>query len=108
MFSWLKMTFQSEFFYKIPTFVNEIIMTTLTMESVNHNSNKDPGKEKECPLCNTRFLCSHSPECWCMDYSLTAETLAFLRQRYDDCLCPACLSHYGLPKNDADEAHTQN
>ncbi len=76
------------------------------MTSTRHTP--DNQKEKDCPVCKTRFLCMHNHECWCMDYSLTAETLAFLRQRYDDCLCPACLSHYGLPKDDVKEVHTHN
>ncbi len=43
-----------------------------------------------------------------MDYNLTAETLAFLRKTYEDCLCPACLSLHGLPKDDPATGHSKN
>lgn len=75
---------------------------------MNENQHIKGGKEKLCPGCGTRFLCLHNADCWCMDYSLTGETLAFLRRTYDDCLCPPCLSKHGLPKQDATEAHSRN
>ncbi len=69
---------------------------------------KDTAKEKTCPSCETRFLCLHNNDCWCMDYSLTAEKLAYLRNNYDDCLCPACLSQHGVPKTDPARVHSSN
>ncbi len=71
------------------------------------NGGNDP-KEKVCARCGTDFLCLHNQDCWCMDYDLTAETLAFLRKNYDDCLCPACLSRHGLPKDDPARGHSRN
>jgi len=77
------------------------------MENVRGDDNR-VAKEKTCPECGTRFLCQHNSECWCMDYTLTAETLAYLRKTYDDCLCPACLSLHGLPKADPSHVHSHN
>ncbi len=66
------------------------------------------GREKVCPSCSTRFLCLHNESCWCMDYALTAEQLAYLRNNYDDCLCPACLAQHGEPVNDPQSGHSRN
>jgi len=48
--------------------------------------------EKTCSRCTATFDChSEMRGCWCQDHLLSAEALAHLRQRYDNCLCPACL-----------------
>jgi hypothetical protein len=50
--------------------------------------------EKRCARCDRAFDCgAATASCWCNDIALTAETLARLRERYDDCLCPDCLRH---------------
>ncbi|TVR42948.1 MAG: hypothetical protein EA394_02390 [Bacteroidia bacterium] len=74
----------------------------------NNQKEKVKGAEKTCPACGTKFLCLHNQDCWCMDYSLSAETLAFLRKNYDDCLCPPCLSKHGLPVNDPSGSQSRN
>lgn len=55
----------------------------------------DPGKHeiKSCPRCGRSFVCkiSRVVHCDCMSVPLTAETLALIRERYDECLCVACL-----------------
>ena len=48
-------------------------------------------KEKRCPKCGTSFECGGLFGCWCRDVKLDKAALASLKERYDDCLCPACL-----------------
>lgn len=51
--------------------------------------------EKTCSRCKALFSCqSETRGCWCEDLALSAETLALLRQQFDNCLCPACLATY--------------
>jgi hypothetical protein len=51
--------------------------------------------EKTCSKCAAPFTCQNEARgCWCEDLTLSAETLALLRQQYDNCLCPACLKSY--------------
>ncbi|MGH9705912.1 MAG: cysteine-rich CWC family protein [Candidatus Acidiferrales bacterium] len=50
-------------------------------------------KVKVCAECGKTFTCSESqPGCWCAQENICAETLAALRARFVDCVCPACLS----------------
>lgn len=48
-------------------------------------------KDKRCPKCGLVFSCGGLFGCWCREVKLTEAQLALLRQRYTDCLCPACL-----------------
>lgn len=51
--------------------------------------------EKTCSKCKAPFSCQNEMRgCWCEDLTLNAETLALLRQQFDNCLCPACLALY--------------
>ncbi len=76
---------------------------------MNKESNdKKQGDKKTCPSCGVEFLCTHDKDCWCMNYSLSSETLAFLRKNYSDCLCPPCLSRHGLPQNDIMKSYSRN
>lgn len=51
--------------------------------------------EKTCSKCSASFTCKNETRgCWCEDLTLGAETLALLRQQFDNCLCPACLATY--------------
>jgi hypothetical protein len=51
--------------------------------------------EKICSKCATPFGCQNETRgCWCEDLTLGPETLAQLRQSFDNCLCPACLARY--------------
>lgn len=51
--------------------------------------------QKTCSKCGTPFGCQNEARgCWCEDLTLSPETLALLRQSYDNCLCPACLAAY--------------
>jgi hypothetical protein len=48
-------------------------------------------KEKRCSKCGVAFDCGGLLGCWCRDVKLDAATLAAMKQRYTDCLCPDCL-----------------
>ncbi len=48
-------------------------------------------KEKRCSKCGVSFDCGGLLGCWCRDIKLDATTLATMKERYDDCLCPDCL-----------------
>ncbi len=51
--------------------------------------------QKTCSKCQTPFSCKNeAPGCWCESLHLTAETLAHLKQKYDNCLCTSCLQQY--------------
>ena len=52
-------------------------------------------KRKICSYCGEPFECA-SPQggCWCESIALDRETLAVLRERYTDCLCPRCLKEF--------------
>jgi hypothetical protein len=52
-----------------------------------------PAGTAQCPRCGGEFVCGASDPvpCACTTVTLTAATLAQLRQRYDGCLCMACL-----------------
>ncbi|MBI1394482.1 MAG: hypothetical protein GC151_00770 [Betaproteobacteria bacterium] len=60
-----------------------------------------------CPRCGARFRCGmqDTPPCACTTVRLTDVVLARLRERYEGCLCPACLralaADPGLVRRDA-------
>lgn len=48
---------------------------------------------KLCEACGKEFSCNaESGTCWCFDLQLKAETLQKLKEKFKDCLCPACLN----------------
>jgi hypothetical protein len=47
--------------------------------------------EKICPRCAVAFEC-RSGGCWCTDVRLSATKLEWLKQHYENCLCPTCLA----------------
>jgi Cysteine-rich CWC len=48
-------------------------------------------KQKRCSKCGLAFECGGLFGCWCREVTLDAATLATLKERYTDCLCPECL-----------------
>ena len=49
--------------------------------------------QKTCEACGEAFSCNSSGgNCWCESAKLEGKTLSELRARYNDCLCPRCLS----------------
>jgi hypothetical protein len=51
-------------------------------------------EEKYCPRCRAAFECKVGDisQCQCFGIGLTAEEKTFLEERYEDCLCRACLT----------------
>jgi hypothetical protein len=46
-----------------------------------------------CESCGREFGCgARDAECWCADLSLGPERLAILREHFERCLCPDCLT----------------
>lgn len=60
----------------------------------------DPGnlrmapQNKTCPVCGASFQCMGEEDCWCESYQILQKDFLRIAQRYDDCLCPACLKEY--------------
>jgi len=51
-------------------------------------------KTKICGACGNSFKCSAPRRgCWCESVAVDRATLAALREKFSDCLCPACLKH---------------
>lgn len=52
-----------------------------------------PHEARICPRCAREFACKANRihRCDCMGVRLSRETVEQIRQRYDDCLCVACL-----------------
>ena len=57
-------------------------------------------KEKRCSQCGAAFDCGGLFGCWCRDVKLDEKTLADLRGKYGDCLCPGCLKALATPVTD--------
>ena len=49
-------------------------------------------KEKICGHCGQAFGCAGTYGCWCGDLKLTDVQRAWIKERYQNCLCPACLA----------------
>lgn len=47
---------------------------------------------KSCSRCGRSFGCHQEGGCWCTDLPVGAEGLAWIKARYANCLCPACLT----------------
>ncbi|HMH32078.1 MAG TPA: cysteine-rich CWC family protein [Puia sp.] len=49
---------------------------------------------KTCPRCQVAFECRVGDigNCQCQGLSLSAEEMAFIEERYADCLCRQCLT----------------
>ncbi|WP_232422372.1 cysteine-rich CWC family protein [Methylosarcina fibrata] len=48
---------------------------------------------KQCPRCQRLFICKANRihRCDCSNICLSFETIEYIRQLYDECLCLACL-----------------
>jgi hypothetical protein len=65
----------------------------MTNSKLNRNSSAQAPKQKICEACGIQFPCSSSGgPCWCEDVKVSRETLAEIRSRYNECLCPKCLT----------------
>jgi len=46
-----------------------------------------------CESCGREFGCgARDDSCWCSDHSLGPDRLAILREHFERCLCPDCLT----------------
>jgi hypothetical protein len=51
--------------------------------------------EKKCSKCSETFTCKHEETgCWCEQVELNMEALNYLKEHYDNCLCPVCLKAF--------------
>ncbi|MBI4401882.1 MAG: cysteine-rich CWC family protein [Nitrospirae bacterium] len=48
--------------------------------------------EKQCGHCARPFSCAQAAECWCGAVKLDQAQLAWVKQKFHDCLCPSCLA----------------
>jgi len=50
---------------------------------------------RQCEACGQTFRCGTPLKgCWCSQIELSPESLERIRQRYKNCLCPACLPQF--------------
>ena len=57
-------------------------------------------KEKRCSRCGEAFGCGGLLGCWCRDVKLDEKALTALKEKYADCLCPACLKAFAAESQD--------
>ena len=57
-----------------------------------------------CEACGAAFTCGAGlGDCWCAEVKLGEAARAALRERYERCLCRACLEGFVGPKEVAEE-----
>ncbi|RMH36088.1 MAG: hypothetical protein D6690_06425 [Nitrospirae bacterium] len=54
---------------------------------------------KRCARCQQEFTCGLSG-CWCSQITIPESQYAVIRDRYHDCLCPACLRQVSIGELD--------
>ena len=59
-----------------------------------HVSDAGP-RTLRCERCGVAFECDPRGACWCANVPVPPEALVQIRQKYADCLCPACLKAVG-------------
>jgi hypothetical protein len=52
---------------------------------------------KSCPKCGAKFVCQ-GEDCWCHNYQILNKNIHYIRQTWDDCLCPSCLKEFAENK----------
>jgi hypothetical protein len=55
-----------------------------------------------CPRCGKSFHCGKSGKCWCYEVYLPLNILEEIEEKYDSCLCPACLRELSKPVKNPD------
>ena len=51
--------------------------------------------DKKCSKCGEPFGCKQEEMgCWCERIELSMEALNYLKEHYDNCLCPQCLKMF--------------
>ncbi len=52
---------------------------------------------KKCSKCSEPFSCKNEETgCWCEKVELNMEALNYLKEHYDNCLCPGCLKAFEI------------
>jgi len=50
---------------------------------------------KKCSKCETAFNCKNDARgCWCENLQIPIQSLAYLHENYENCLCPKCLKEF--------------
>ncbi len=49
---------------------------------------------KICPSCGKAFTCTGDEDCWCETVRINRKELLLVMNKYQDCLCPECLSAF--------------
>jgi hypothetical protein len=50
---------------------------------------------KKCSKCEATFTCKNDARgCWCENINLSTQLLAYLKENYENCLCPKCLKEF--------------
>ena len=52
------------------------------------NSKYDPA---ECARCSKLHICTRTPACSCFDLPVPEETLEYIGDHFDECLCIVCI-----------------
>ena len=60
---------------------------------------------KICESCGKDFSCgANVGKCWCFEIDLNEETLARLREDFENCLCQSCLESSEIKLNEANKS----
>jgi hypothetical protein len=64
--------------------------------------------EKKCSKCGVGFNCQNETRgCWCEQVTLSIETLHYLKEHYENCLCPQCLQEFSDEKKGTVQSENQ-
>jgi hypothetical protein len=74
-------------------------------EAMQQGPDREKHEIKRCPRCGRSFRCkvNRIVHCECMTVPLAPETLEIISERYNDCLCLACLWHFHRESDAADK-----
>jgi len=50
--------------------------------------------KKICENCGKEFTCTHNEKCWCGNFVISRELSLYLKEKFNDCLCPECLEKH--------------
>jgi hypothetical protein len=60
---------------------------------------KNAEAKLKCEACGKKFGCgAQTGKCWCFEIETDEETLAELKENFQNCLCPDCLTSGGTKK----------
>jgi hypothetical protein len=81
-----------------------------TVLKTHESSQKDAAQAAEtCEACGAVFSCGAKlAGCWCSEVRLTDALRAELRERYEHCLCRACLERFAEEDSNRDGQDRQD